>query len=115
MRSSLVRELVGRRSPAVAPEAEEAAHSEEEAAVEALVVAEVLSEAAAVVDRSAEEAEEVDRLAVAVAVVVVVRLEVASSRECVYLFYALCWFDQSFRRFTQTGHRCAEGSSTSGE
>lgn len=76
------------------PEAVEADRSEEEAVVAARVAVEVPSaEEAAAADPSAEEAAEADRLAVVVAVVVEARLEVASSRECVYLFYALCWFD----------------------
>ena len=67
-----------------------------------------------------------------VVVVVEARLEVASSRECVYLFYAPCWFDYRCLVFLtnrssmcrgqtdhwceeQTDHRCAEGSNTSGE
>lgn len=89
----LSHELVGRRSPAVVPEAVEADRSEEEAVVAARVAVEVPSaEEAVAADRSVEEVVEVDRLVVVV-VVVEARLEVASSRECVYLFYALCWFD----------------------
>ena len=75
------------------PEAVEADRSEEEAVVAARVAVEVPSaEEAVAADPSVEEVAEVDRLAVVV-VVVEARLEVASSRECVYLFYALCWFD----------------------
>ena len=93
MQSLLYPELIGRRSLAVAPEEVEADRSEAEAVVAVRVAAEVPSaEEAAVADPSVEEVAEVDRLAVVV-VVVEARLEVASSRECVYLFYALCWFD----------------------
>ena len=97
----LSHELVGRRSPAVVPEAVEADRSEEEAVV---------------ADPSVEEVAEVDRLAVVV-VVVEARLEVASSRECVYLFYAPCWFDYRCLVFLtnrssmcrgQTDHWCVE-------
>lgn len=132
MRSLLFPELVGRRSPAVVPEAVEADRSEEEAVVAARVAVEVPSaEEAVAADPSVEEVAEVDRLAVVV-VVVEARLEVASSRECVYLFYAPCWFDYRCLVFLtnrssmcrgqtdhwceeQTDHRCAEGSNTSGE
>lgn len=113
----LSRELVGRRSPAVVPEAVEADRSEEEAVVAARVAVEVPSaEEAVAADPSVEEVAEVDRLAVVV-VVVEARLEVASSRECVYLFYALCWFDYRCLVFLtnrssmcrgQTDHRCEE-------
>ena len=113
----LSRELVGRRSPAVVPEAVEADRSEEEAVVAARVAVEVPSaEEAVAADPSVEEVVEVDRLAVVV-VVVEARLEVASSRECVYLFYAPCWFDYRCLVFLtnrssmcrgQTDHRCEE-------
>ena len=113
----LSRELVGRRSPAVVPEAVEADRSEEEVVVAARVAVEVPSaEEAVAADPSVEEVAEVDRLAVVV-VVVEARLEVASSRECVYLFYAPCWFDYRCLVFLtnrslvcrgQTDHQCVE-------
>ena len=98
------------------PEAVEADRSEEEAVVAARVAVEVPSaEEAVAADPSVEEVVEVDRLAVVV-VVVEARLEVASSRECVYLFYAPCWFDYRCLVFLtnrssmcgQTDHRCVE-------
>ena len=99
------------------PEAVEADRSEEEAVVAARVAVEVPSaEEAVAADPSVEEVAEVDRLAVVV-VVVEARLEVASSRECVYLFYAPCWFDYRCLVFLtnrslvcrgQTDHQCVE-------
>ena len=88
------------------PEAVEADRSEEEAVVAARVAVEVPSaEEAVAADPSVEEVAEVDRLAV------------VGSRECVYLFYAPCWFDYRCLVFLtnrssmcrgQTDHRCEE-------